>query len=210
MKFRSAIAPALAALLATACATSRPASAPERAEQAEHDKNKADEDARQARIDAAEAHQSATDADRAQYEADQRARHASIEAAQAERDARYEQATGVTEAQPATAPYPYVTFATSSYDLTDFERSRLDRMAESLRAHPSRHVVIHTYADDTGDPGKDARLAQRRADAVAHYFENRGISNDRIVIKVVTRDIAHTDRPSTDDGPYRSVAIIVK
>ena len=213
MKLRDAIAPALAALLATACATSRPVSAPERAEQAEHDKARAQDDARKARIDAYEARVAAQDADRARYEADLRARYAADTAAQAERDAQQAQTVGVAEPQPVAAPttYPRVTFTASSYDLPGSERARLDAIAESLREHPGHRVIIHTYADDYGDADKDARLAQRRADAVAHYLENRGVSSDRIVTKVVTRDVAYAYTPEGERrGPYRSVAIVVR
>jgi outer membrane protein OmpA-like peptidoglycan-associated protein len=215
MKLRAAIAPALAALLATSCASSQTASPPDRAELAERDKDKAQEEARKARIEDQEAHQNAQDADRARLEADQKARYAAAAAAQAERDAQQGQATGVAEPQPVTGavegPYPRVTFTTSSVDMADSERARLDQMADSLRAHPSRRVVIHAYADDTGDEAKDARLAQRRADAVAHYLENRGISGDRIITKVVTREVAYASRPESDRrGPYRSVEVIVK
>ncbi len=216
MKVRGAIVTALGAILVTACATSRPVSAPERAEQAERDKARAEDDARKARIDAADARQNALDADRARYEADQRARYASAEAAQAERDAQQTQATGVAEPQPAdsrvmVAPFPRVAFAASSADLADSERPTLDETVSSLRAHPSRTIVIHTYADDTGDETKDARLAQRRADAVVQYLESRGISGDRITTQIVARDVAYADLPANERrGPYRRVVIVMK
>jgi outer membrane protein OmpA-like peptidoglycan-associated protein len=216
MKLRGAVVTGLAAILVTACASSRPASAPERADQAERDKARAEEDARKARIDSAEARQNAADADRARYEADQRARYAAAEAAQAERDARQAQWTGVAEPQRSDArlvqsPYPRVVFAASSADLADSERATLDEIVSSLRAHPSQTVVIHTYADDTGDHAKDEKLAQRRADAVAHYFESRGVSGDRITTKIVTREVAYGDVPDDERrGPYRRVVIIMK
>jgi len=213
---RGAIATTLAASLATACASSRPASAPERAEQAERDKVHADDDARKARIDAAEARQDAVNAERARYEADMRARYAAAEAAQAERDAQQAQATGVAEPQPpdprvSVAPYRRVTFAASSSDLADSEKATLDEIVSSLHAHPSWKVVIHTYADDTGDQAKDERLAQRRADAVAHYFESRGISQDHIAVQIVSREVAYSDLPEGERrGPFRRVVIVVK
>ena len=216
MKLRGAIVTGLAAILVAACASSRPASAPERADQAEREKAQADDDARKARIESAEARQNAVDADRARYEADQRARYAAAEAAQAERDAQQAQATGVAEPQPADArlvqaPYPRVVFAASSADLADSEHATLDQIVSSLHAHPSRTVVIHTYADDTGDNTKDEKLAQRRADAVAHYFEGRGISGDRITTKIVTREVAYGDVPEGERrGPFRRVVIVVK
>jgi outer membrane protein OmpA-like peptidoglycan-associated protein len=208
MMFHRAIATALAASLATACASSRTASAPERAEQAEREKVHAEEDARRARIEAAEARQDAVNADRARYEADMRARYAAAEAAQAERDAQQAQASGVAESQPA---YSRVTFAASSSDLPDSERAPLDEIVRSLQNHPSRKVVIHTYADDTGDQSKDERLAQRRADAVVHYFESRGIAPDRITVQIVSREVAYADVPEGERrAPFRRVVIVVR
>jgi outer membrane protein OmpA-like peptidoglycan-associated protein len=81
----------------------------------------------------------------------------------------------------------------------------------SLQAHPSRTVVIHAYADDTGDQAKDTQLAQRRADAVAHYLQGRGISGDRITTQVVTREVAYADVPESERrGPFRRVVIVEK
>jgi len=217
MKLRNGIAPVLAtALLATACASSRPASAPERAAQAEHDKAQAQDEARKAQIEDQEARQTAQNADRARVEADQKARYAAAAAAQADRDAQQAHGTGVAEPQAVETravggPSTRVTFAPSSVDLADSEKTRLDQIADSLRVHPSRKVVIHTYADDTGDGDKDARLAQRRAKAVVRYFEDRGISGDRITTKVVTREDAYASIPERDRrAPYRSVEIIGK
>jgi outer membrane protein OmpA-like peptidoglycan-associated protein len=216
MKIRNAIAAAVTAILATACASSRPASAPERAAQAEYDKAQAQDNARRAWIADEEARRNAQDADRARVEADQKARYAAAAAAQADRDAQQAQGTGVAEPQSGEGravggPYPRVTFAPSSIDLSDSERTRLDQIADSLRAHPSRTVVIRTYADDTGDSDKDARLARRRAKAIVVYFGDRGISSDRITTKVVTREDAYASIPERDrHAPYRSVEIVVK
>ncbi len=211
MKIRTAIAPALAALLVTACASSNTESAPARAEQAEADKARAQEDAHRARVHAEEARLDAQDAEHARIEADQRAAYAAAAAAQADRDAQLEQ-VGVAEPQGVAveAQYPRVTFATSSADLPGPEQARLDQIAASLRAHPWRRVVIDTYADDNGDSARDARLAQRRADAVARYFEYRGVAGERISTRVVTREVAYSWRTGDRRGPYRSVVIAIR
>jgi outer membrane protein OmpA-like peptidoglycan-associated protein len=185
--------PAFAVILATGCAShSTHAEAADRAADAEADRQHADEDARQARIDAIHARRQADDAARAQREADLRAQYATQEAAQAEHDARQEQYVGVAETQPGqpvvgvAGPDPGVEFASGSYDLSGDERSRLDQIATDLRNHPGRHLVIRGYSDDTGNASTDAQIAQQRADAVAHYLEKRGVSGDRIVTRVGT------------------------
>ncbi len=227
MKLRDGIAPVLVALLATAgasaCASSHTAAAPERAEQAEQDRIRADDDARKAEVNAAQARQDARDADRAQWEAEQRAHYAAAEASQAERDAAQIQATapgpapapqrvGVTAAQPPTpapaaAPYPRIAFDDTSADLSSTERARLDDMAASLVAHPGRHAVIRAYVVDAGDEDRDVRLAQRRADMVARYLMDHGVTSDRVVTKVFSRDDAYVGADRR--GPYRSVEVVI-
>jgi len=217
MKLSQTIAPALAALLVTACAShSTHAAAPDRAEQAEEDKQHAEDNARQARVDAENAHANSVDAARAQHEADVKAQYAAQEAAQAERDAQ-QQPSGVTEPQAGDgrivsvpAPDSGVSFATKSADLSGDNRARLDDLVASLRAHPAQRVVIKGYADDTGSDSTDAQLSQQRADAVARYLEKRGVSSDRIATKVGTWSSASTDDVSRRRALHHRVEIIVK
>jgi outer membrane protein OmpA-like peptidoglycan-associated protein len=215
MKLSHTIAPALAALLLAACASHEThASAPERAQQAEEDKQHADDSARQARIDAENARINAQDAARAQHEADVKAQYAAQEAAQAERDAQ-QPAYGVAEPQGVdgrefAGPDSGVWFATRTADLTGDDKARLDDLAASLRAHPSRTVVIKGWADDSGVSSTDAQLSQRRADAVAHYLDNRGVSGDRIVTKVGTWNGTTTDDAGRRRALHHRLEIFVK
>ena len=216
MKLSHTIAPALAALFLAACASHEThASAPERAQQAEEDKQHADDSARQARIDAENARINAQDAARAQHEADVKAQYAAQEAAQAERDAQQPPAYGVAEPQAVdghefAGPDSGVWFATRTADLTGDDKARLDDLAASLRAHPSRTVVIKGWADDSGVSSTDAQLSQRRADAVARYLENRGVSSDRIVTKVGTWNGTTTDDAGRRRALHHRLEIFVK
>ncbi len=214
MNLSHTIAPALAAILVTACASnSMHASAPERAHQAEKDNQHAQDDARQARLDAEGARLNAQDAARAQHEADEKAQYAAQIAAQAERDARTERA-GVSERQPvdrrmAARPHrPAVAFAVGSSDLTEDERARLDEEAATLRVHPSQQVVIDGYSDETGADSTDSRLSHLRAEAVAHYLEKRGVSSERIVTRVGKWDT--TDEADRRRHAHHRVEIIVQ
>ncbi|HTB74671.1 MAG TPA: OmpA family protein [Polyangiaceae bacterium] len=214
MKLGHVIVPVLASLVATACATSSRQASDDRAAHAEADKERAQADARKAQVDAAQARADAQDAARAQYEADQKARFAAQTATQAERDAQVARQTGVIEAQPgdrrvaAAGPSSSVAFAASSAELTVDDKARLRDIADSLRAHPSQRVVVEGYSD--GDSG-DGKLSQRRADRVAHYLENRGVTSDRIVTRVGTS--AAVRYAGTEDinrrDLYRGVEIIV-
>jgi outer membrane protein OmpA-like peptidoglycan-associated protein len=201
MKLSHVIAPALAAILATACAAcSHETSAPDRAAQAEADKHHAQDEAYDARLNAAKARADAQDAARAQYEADEKARFAAEAAAQAEHDAQIQNGTGVAEPQPvnagvAVAPNASlgVAFAVSSSDLTGDEKARLDDIADRLRAHPTHRIVIEGYSDDIHADTADSRLSRRRADCVAHYLEKKGISSDRITVRTGTRNAVRYD-----------------
>ena len=207
MKLSHVIAPALAALLATACASSGQQAANDRAAQAEADRDRARDDARKAQWNTERARADAQDAARAQYEADQKARFAAQSAAQAEHDAQVER--GVAEPQPAGGPAPGawapgVAFAASSSDLTDDDKARLSEVADSMRAHPSRRLVIEGYADDVN---ADGTLSHRRADSVIHYLEKKGVSSDRITTRVASRNAV---RYVGDDRRYnRGVEIYV-
>ncbi len=206
MKLSHVIAPALAALLATACAAHSQQSATDRATQAEADRDRAQDDARRAQMNTERARADARDAARAQYEADQRARFAALDAAQAERDAPAERRSGVAEPQPldvrvATGAFsPGVAFAVSSADLTDDDKARLREMADSLRAHPSQRVVVEGYSDDVN---ADGQLSHRRADCVAHYLEKKGVSSDRIRTRATSRNAI---RYAGDDGDRRGLS----
>ena len=205
MKLSHVIVPALAALLATACAASSEQSATDRAAQAETDRDRARDDARRAEVNAERAQANAQDAARAQYEADQKARFAAQAAAQAERDAQAERGSGIAEPQPvggqvaAHAWSPGVAFAVSSVDLTDYDKERLREIADSLRAHPSQRVIVEGYSDDVN---VDAQLSHRRAECVAHYLENGVFPGDRITTRVTSRNAV---RYAGDDANHRGL-----
>jgi outer membrane protein OmpA-like peptidoglycan-associated protein len=185
MKLSHVIAPALAAILATACAAcSHETSAPDRAAQAEADKHHAQDEAYDARLNAAKARADAQDAARAQYEADEKARFAAEAAAQAEHDAQIQNGTGVAEPQPVNAGVAVAPNASLG-----------------LRAHPTHRIVIEGYSDDIHADTADSRLSRRRADCVAHYLEKKGISSDRITVRTGTRNaVRYDDRRGYNRG----------
>jgi outer membrane protein OmpA-like peptidoglycan-associated protein len=206
MKPSHVIAPALAALLATACAAHSERSANDRAAQAETDRDRARDDARKAQMNTERARANAQDAARAQYEADQKARFAAQAAAQTERDAQAERGPGIAEPQPvggrvaAHVWSPGVAFAVSSADLTGDDKARLSEIADSLRAHPSHRVVVEGYSDDVD---ADGQLSHRRADCVSHYLEKKGVSSDRITTRVTSRNAV---RYAGDDANHRGLS----
>jgi outer membrane protein OmpA-like peptidoglycan-associated protein len=212
MKLSHVIAPALAALLATACAANSEQSATDRAARAETDRDRARDDARKAQMNTERARADAQDAARAQYEADQKARFAAQAAAQTERDAQAERGAGIAEPQPVgvrVAPHvwsPGVAFAVGSPDLTGDDKARLGEIADSLRAHPSHRVVVEGYSDNVD---ADGQLSHRRADCVSHYLEKKGISSDRITTRVTSRNAARYADDANHHGLSRGVEIYI-
>ncbi len=216
MKMSHIVAPALAAILAVGCATTSQPSASDRAEQAEKDKEKAQDQARDARRDADNARLEAQDATRAQREADQKAQWEAQRAAQAERDAQLASSAGVTERQvdtgaPALATNSAFSFTANGADLSADTKAKLDDLARSLRAHPSRTIVVEGYADDTGTADTDVRLSHKRADAVARYLESDGVASSRIEVKGYgAHKGVSTDPAVREHSPIRRVEVVVQ
>ena len=74
-----------------------------------------------------------------------------------------------------------VLFATDQATLTSGARERISRLASFLRQHPERTVRIEGYTDNTGSPGYNLQLSERRADAVRNALVDSGVSPDRVV-----------------------------
>jgi len=85
---------------------------------------------------------------------------------------------------------------------------RLDDVVVSLRAHPSQKVILEGYSDETGVDVADRHLSRHRAEAVARYLEDRGISSDRIVTRVGTWDT--TEVANRRRHLHRRVEIIIQ
>jgi len=176
---------ALAALLVTACgASSRHASAPERAAQrAAEDKEQAQEDARTA----------ALDADKARY-----VPHTGV---------------GVTERQ-ADNRVKVVLFAPGKADLSANARSRLDDLSKALRAQPKAdNVIVDGYTDDTGAEKNNAQLSRRRAEEVADYLASKGVARELITTKALgSRNPAKAgvdEPPALKETLNRRVEIVI-
>jgi outer membrane protein OmpA-like peptidoglycan-associated protein len=191
MRLRYVVATAIAALFASACATTQ-SHAQHAAEDAEANAREAREDARQAREETAKAQRQWREAREAQAEADQNARLADERAAQAEaRAAREVQPRtypriGATEVQPSNAVAPAevrysVLFPPNSAELTAYARPKLDEVARALRERPRpASIVVQGFTDASGDETHNVQLSQQRADAVAHYLESQGVGGDKI------------------------------
>jgi outer membrane protein OmpA-like peptidoglycan-associated protein len=76
-----------------------------------------------------------------------------------------------------------VNFESGSAALTPDSYAILDQVVRSLKAYPEVRVEIAGFTDDVGKDDYNLKLSQQRAEAVARYVTNAGISPDRIVAK---------------------------
>ena len=60
---------------------------------------------------------------------------------------------------------------------------RLQPLADYLKNHPDRQVIVRGNADASGSPAINQALSQNRADAVRDFLVTAGVSPDRIVAR---------------------------
>jgi outer membrane protein OmpA-like peptidoglycan-associated protein len=71
-------------------------------------------------------------------------------------------------------------FNTDSATLRPESQEQLANIAAILKAYPNVHIKIGGYTDNTGDPQRNLRLSQDRADAVMADLIALGVSRDRL------------------------------
>jgi outer membrane protein OmpA-like peptidoglycan-associated protein len=71
-------------------------------------------------------------------------------------------------------------FASASDKLLDSSYVALDQLAGLLLAHPSWHLTIEGYTDNSGSPARNLVLSRKRADAVKSYLTRKGIAASRL------------------------------
>ncbi len=226
---------ALATLLGACSASTPHATAPQRAaQQAEEDKQAAQESARSAREQSAREQQQAQEAKRAEQEANQKAQWASERAAlaeaQATREAKWQsesgkapspsaagkgQGTTERQAEPAATVVTSrtdVLFDVSSAELSADAKAKLDQLAQGLRAQPQAHdVLVQGYTDDAGPESTNVQLSERRAQSVADYLQSKGVPRDRLAFKALG-SLHPATREATDRGRAlnRRVEVVVQ
>ncbi|MGB4343040.1 MAG: OmpA family protein [Moraxellaceae bacterium] len=73
-----------------------------------------------------------------------------------------------------------VLFATGKSDLRSGAMANFDRLAETLKKQPDRHITIEGHTDSVGSESLNLALSQQRADAVKDYLVSRGTPADNI------------------------------
>ena len=73
-----------------------------------------------------------------------------------------------------------VLFESGSARLTGSSRAELDRLLAALEDDPGLRVRIEGHTDASGGADANQQLSQRRAQAVADWLAERGVSSSRL------------------------------
>ncbi len=85
-------------------------------------------------------------------------------------------------------------------ELRPESRSRLDRVAEALKAHPAARVRISGHCDELGTEEYNFALGQRRAEVAKKYLVTLGIDPSRI--ETVSYGEERPAAPGKDEAAY--------
>lgn len=73
-----------------------------------------------------------------------------------------------------------IQFGFDAADLAPESRTRLDALADALRANPKAQVRISGNCDELGTVEYNLALGQKRADAVRNYLVTLGVQGNRV------------------------------
>lgn len=90
-----------------------------------------------------------------------------------------------------------VNFHTDSDKLTDNSIAILDRVVNTLKAHPEVKLEVSGHTDSRGDDAYNKKLSERRAIAVMKYLVDHGVKADNLIARGYgeERPIASNDTP---------------
>ncbi len=87
-------------------------------------------------------------------------------------------------------------FRLNEHGLRSYAVAELDNIVSELNAHPERDIVIDGHACRLGKSAYNIWLSKKRADAVAQYLVQHGISEDRLTIRY------HGNKQPSDDKQH--------
>lgn len=76
-----------------------------------------------------------------------------------------------------------INFKFDSYKLLDHDIKVLDEVADFAKNHPDAVLNVNGYCSKVGTYAYNLKLSKQRADSVAQYLENHGVSRSRMVLK---------------------------
>lgn len=104
-----------------------------------------------------------------------------------------------------------VFFGDASADLGSRGRVALEAQAAWLARHPAFAVIVEGHADDTGAPGHNRDMSERRAEMVRRRLMQMGIAPERIRAVAYGRQrlVADCPAPACAAQNRRAVTVIV-
>lgn len=118
--------------------------------------------------------------------------------------------------KPQPKPAPVVTvepmkqsvfFALNSAKIQDDQLAKIESLVKHLEKYPTAKVAVTGYADkETGNPGINMTLSEKRANNVADVLKAKGIAADRIV----TDFKGDTVQPNTNPTENRVSICVVE
>lgn len=111
----------------------------------------------------------------------------------------------VAEPDPPPEPEPMAPIVISGDVLFEFDRSEirpaffgeLNEIVARLQETPDRQIRISGHTDSIGSAAYNQGLSERRAQSVANYLEQQGVSRDRMVVQGfgLTQPVATNETP---------------
>ncbi|GJE13941.1 OmpA family protein [Methylobacterium longum] len=95
-----------------------------------------------------------------------------------------------------------VNFNYNSDTLTEGAKANLDEFAKALRGASLDHssFMVEGHTDAKGSDGFNMDLSARRAQAVVHYLEGRGVEASRLQAKALGKSRPRTQDPSAPEN----------
>lgn len=168
---------------------------------AEQRERAADAERERARKQAEEA-EAKRKADEARREAEERERAASARKAEAQR---------CQQSLRDIAKGGIIHFERAKADIKSESRETLDRLAKAANACPGYAIEVEGHTDAEGTPERNKALSERRANAVASYLSEAGVSSSRLksVGHGETQPVAPNDTPE-NRAKNRRIEFVVK
>jgi hypothetical protein len=101
------------------------------------------------------------------------------------------------KSDPARIRLSTVYFKKDSAVLAPEFENKLKKVQAELKADPAMGLKIEGYSHNQGTPAKNRQIAQKRAEAVQHWFVKHGIDADRLAIK----NLGDMDQAIQKDSP---------
>lgn len=110
------------------------------------------------------------------------ARMASLEAAQHQQE--LDRVSTRRQADTLVVSFPSnLMFDTGSSQLHPGSQKSLQEVAGVLKRYPHSDVTVAGHTDSSGDPTRNQRLSEQRADAVKSFLTAEGLDSSRIIVR---------------------------